>query len=142
MRRVLWLGWGCLFLGACNAQNQKLGQCQQIITIADRVVQEARPLREAQGNSNMDRWLQAAGTMEQGSRDLRNLTLQDETLRGYRDRLAQTYQDYAQATYDILKAQQTQDRPKALAAQNLVKKASDREKTVGQEMNTYCQPNP
>lgn len=141
MGRSLWLGLCCLPLWACQSQN-KLGQCQQIITIADRVVQEARPLRETQGNGNMERWLEAAGTMEQGSRDLRNLTLKDATLGEYRDRLAQTYQDYAQATYDILKAQQTQDRPKAAAAQTLVKKASDREKTVGQAINTYCQPQP
>ncbi|MBR8832328.1 MAG: hypothetical protein Cpurp_14215 [Chlorogloea purpurea SAG 13.99] len=123
-----------------SCANQKSFQCQKILQIATNVTKETRSLTTDKSSENIDKktWLLAADKIEQGSEDLKKLAVNDPNLQQYKTSFAQVYQDYADATRQIIKVLDSKDKEAAKAAQEKVRKAAQLEKEVGSKFNIYC----
>ncbi len=124
-----------------SCANNKSFQCQQILQIATDVTKETRSLTTEQGGNNIDKktWLLAADKIEQGAENLKKLQVNDPTLNQYKTSFAQVYQDYADATRQIIKVLDNKDKEAAKSAQYKVRKAGQLEKEIGDKFNAYCQ---
>ncbi|ACK68716.1 conserved hypothetical protein [Gloeothece citriformis PCC 7424] len=114
-------------------------QCQKIFKIADEMTQETKTLTNSGQEINMKTWLVAADELEQGAQDMEKIEISDQTLQQYQVGFAEVYQDYAEATREIVKAWETKDRIAGKSAQEKVRRANKRERELGEKINTYCQ---
>jgi hypothetical protein len=116
----------------------KAFQCQKIYQIANEVTKETRSLTNSVTKIDEKTWLLAADKIEQGGEAMQKLRLSDPELQKNQAIFAQIYQDYADATREIIRAWETKDRFKAKAAQEKVRKAGQLERQVGEEINRLC----
>lgn len=127
------------FLNGC-ADNKSF-QCQKIFKIADEMTQKTKALTNSGKEIEMKTWLAAADEIEQAAQDMEKIKISDETLQQYQVGFSEVYRNYAQATREIVKVLETherKDRIVAKAAQEKVRRASKRERELGQKINTYC----
>ena len=72
---------------------------------------------------------------------MRKLEVNDSELKKYTKSFARVYQDYADATREIIQVLDTRDKNAARAAQEKVRKAGQLEQETGDSFNSYCQGN-
>jgi hypothetical protein len=124
------------FLTGCA--ESKSFQCQKIYLIANEVTKETRSLTNTGTKIDQKTWLLAADKIEQGSESMKKLQMNDPELRKYQTLYSQIYQDYADATREIIQAWETTNRIKAKSAQEKVRKAGQLEREVGEKINRHC----
>ena len=124
------------FLAGC-AESTSF-QCQKIYLIANEVTKETRSLTNTGAKIDQKTWLLAADKIEQGSESMKKLQMNDPELRKYQTLYSQIYQDYADATREIIQAWETTNRIKAKSAQEKVRKAGQLEREVGEKINRHC----
>lgn len=127
------------FITSC-AQT-KTFQCQKIRNIANNVTKETKALTTNSSRQEIDKktWLLAADKIEQAGGEMKKLTVNDAQLQTYKTLFAQVYQDYADATREIIQVLETKDRIAAKSAQEKVRKAGKLEREVGDKFDGYCQ---
>ncbi|WP_013322000.1 hypothetical protein [Gloeothece verrucosa] len=113
-------------------------QCQKIFKMADEITKETKTLTKSGQEIDMKTWLAAADEIEQAAQNIEKMEISDPTLQEYKVGFAQIYRDYAEATREIVKVWETKDRIAAKAAQEKVRRASKRERELGEKINTYC----
>lgn len=125
---------------ANSCSDTKYIQCEQIIQIANSVVREKNKLID--NNSSVDienkTWLQAARMINQAALRVEAINLQDPQLIKYQTDLAQVYRIYSQATYDAVRAKESQNRKALQVAHTDAEKAGRLEAKLGSVINNYC----
>lgn len=129
--------FGLTFLTSCA--ETKTFQCQKIYRIANEVARETKSLTENQSEKiDKKSWLLAADKIESGAENLKKLEVNDPELTKYKDSFARVYQDYADATREIIQVLDTRDKKAARSAQEKVRKAGQLEQETGDSFNSYC----
>ena len=125
---------------AVSCSDTKYAQCEQIIQIANGVVNEKSKLIDTNNSADIESktWLQAARMIAQAAQKLENVDLQDPNLIKYQTDLAQIYRIYAQATYDAVKAWENKNKKALQTAHTDAEKAGQLEEKLGSAINHYC----
>ena len=123
-----------------SCSETKYAQCEQIIQIANGVVNEKTKLIDSNNSTDVESktWLQAARTIAQAAQKLENIELQDPKLIKYQTDLAQVYRIYSQATYDAVQAWENKNIQALQVAHTDAERAGQLEEKLGNVINNYC----
>jgi hypothetical protein len=125
-----------LVISSCA--DPKISQCQKMISFVNQTATETKTLTNNQSEKNYQPWLQAADKMEESAQEMAKILIFDSQLKEYQQGFVQMYSDYAESTREIIKARQNKALNQALIAQEKVKKASQLEQELGNNINNYC----
>jgi len=125
-----------LFLMSCA--NTKVYQCNEIISIANNAVTEAKDLTQEGQTTDPQAMLQAADAMEQASEEMKVIAVEDEQLRNYQTGFINMYQNTAQATREFVKAYEKSNRDEAEVALTNLQEATGSEEGLVRSINDYC----
>jgi valyl-tRNA synthetase len=130
-----------LLVGGCNAS--KSAQCQKIYAIANDLVTENQSLSQVKevSNTDLDRWLQGAETIEKAAQKMEALNLEDPQLVAYKNDWVEFQRIYAEATKEMVKARQDRDLTAAENANKNAVEAGKLEQQIASQINSYCQGN-
>lgn len=125
---------------AVSCGETKYAQCEQIIQIANGVVNEKTKLIDTSDSTKIESktWLQAARMIYQAAQKLEGVNLQDPKLIEYQSDLAQVYRIYSQATYDAVQAWESKNLQALQVAHTDAEKAGQWEEKLGKIINNYC----
>ncbi|MDJ0688506.1 MAG: hypothetical protein QNJ41_08345 [Xenococcaceae cyanobacterium MO_188.B32] len=132
-----------IFIGllTVSCSDTKYAQCEQIIQIANNVVNEKTKLIDTNNSTEeieSTTWLQAARTIAQAAQKLENIELQDPKLIKYQTDLAQIYRIYSRATYDAVRAWEHKNIKALQIAHTDAERAGQLEEKLGNVINNYC----
>lgn len=127
-----------LWISGCN--ENRYNQCQQIFQIAHSVTNNTQKINSTASQKPQETkiWLQAAALMRRAAEQMRALPINDTDLIKYQVDLADIYQIYSQATFDAVKARESQNLEALLVARSHVATASQRQQVLVDQINTYC----
>ncbi len=127
-----------LWISGCN--ENRYNQCQQIFQIAHNVTNNTQKINSTASQKPQETkiWLQAAALMRRAAEQMRALPINDTDLIKYQVDLADIYQIYSQATFDAVKARESQNLEALLVARSHVATASQRQQVLVDQINTYC----
>lgn len=125
---------------AVSCGETKYVQCEQIIQIANNVVNEKTKLIDSSDLDTIESktWLKEARSIAQAAKKLEQIKLKDPKLIEYQSDLAQVYRIYSQATYDAVKAWENKNIQALQLAHTHAQKAGQLEAKLGQVINNYC----
>jgi hypothetical protein len=115
----------------------KVSQCNQIIEITNEAVSNANSISKSdpeQGNS----LLRVANYMDSAVTKLEELSITDQTLKGYQSRFIKMYKETSQATRNFVDAYNRQNRSEAESAIQALQTATNPEKQLVADINNYC----
>lgn len=126
---------GALVVGCSEG---KVTQCNRLIEIAN---QAASNVETATQNSSPDEptaFLQIADMADDAATQLETLELEDETLRDFRQRFIELYEETSSATRELVEAVEAQNLSEAEAAYTRLEEATNQEGPLVEEVNAYC----
>jgi hypothetical protein len=128
-----------LCLGGCS--ESKSAQCQKIYSIANELVEENQSLSQTKElkDTDFDKWLQGAETIEKSARQMENLSLKDTQLVAYKSGWVKFQRTNAAATREMVKAWQDRDLTAAEKARKSATEAGKLEREIISQINSYCQ---
>lgn len=118
------------------AQNTKVIQCDRIIDIANEAVTAAESANK--GEDALQSLLTAANSIDEAANNMTDLSLNDDTLNGYRQEFVAIYQQTSLMTKRFIDAFAAENREAALIAFDSLQIASQTEDRLVTELNRYC----
>lgn len=126
-------------MGLTGCADTKTFQCQKIFRVANEVANETKSLTGDRGREiNKQSWLMAADKIESGADKMKNLEVNDPELQKFKESYARVYQDYADATREIIRVLDTRDKNAARITRDKVRKAGQLEQETGDAFDAYC----
>jgi hypothetical protein len=139
MKREITLAFIASILCLSCAES-KTFQCQKIYRIANEVATETKALTGNQSQKiDKKSWLLAADKIESGAEKMKKLEVNNPELQKLKKAYASVYQDYADATREIIQVMETRDKNAARSARDKVRQAGQLEQETGDAFNAYCQ---
>ncbi|MGQ4648248.1 hypothetical protein [Lyngbya aestuarii] len=127
-----------LSLLSAGCGESKISQCNKIIQVANKAVSEAKSVTKGGQTSDPQAMLQAAEAMDKASQQMTTIEVRDEKLQDYQTGFTNMYRDTSKATRDFVEAFRREDRPAAEAALSNLQQATNPERQLVEEINTYC----
>lgn len=125
-----------LLTASCS--ESKISQCNRIIKIANDAVSQAKTVTNGGQASDPKAMLQAAEAMDNASKQMTDIPVNDLKLKDYQTGFVKMYRDTSKATRDFVKAFEKKDRPAAERALTALQQATTPEKQLVADINTYC----
>jgi hypothetical protein len=116
----------------------KVSQCQKIILITQKIVQESQNNRQTK---DIKQALKFADVFEEAGQQMKQLKIEDEQLAKYQLGFAEIYQGNADTTRQFVSALNNKDITTARLMKQQVQQLGKKEQELGNQMNTYCQEN-
>lgn len=116
----------------------KVSQCQKIILLTQKMAEESESYRQTE---DIKKVLQVADLFEETSQQMKQLTIEDETLQEYQSGFADVYQGNADTTRQFVAALNDKDIDTAKMMQQQVQQLGKKEQELGAKMQGYCQDN-
>lgn len=123
---------------AQSSNQTKVSQCNQIIAIANEAVRNAKSITNSGQASNSASMLRAANAMDFAASELEIIAITDPRLQAYKARFIQMYRETSQATRAFVEAFDRKDRPAAETALTRLQQATNPEKQLVADLNSYC----
>jgi hypothetical protein len=121
----------CFLVNACG--ENKLIQCNKIIQVANKFETIATDVtKDAAGFEKI------AAQIDEISKEMQTLKVDNETLGGFRDRFVQIYQETSQSMREISKAIGARNATKIAKATESLKATVAKETSLNGEINRYC----
>ncbi|GBF82428.1 hypothetical protein [Aphanothece sacrum] len=114
----------------------KVSQCQKIILITQKIVQESQNNRQTK---DIKQALKFADVFEEAGQKMKQLKIEDEQLAKYQLGFAEIYQGNADTTRQFVSALNNKDISTARLMKQQVQQLGKKEQELGNQMNTYCQ---
>lgn len=121
-----------------SCSESKVSQCNKIIKIANKAVNEAKSITNGGQASDPKAMLKAAAAMEKTSKEMEAIKVTDEKLQDYQGSFVLMYRDTSKATRDFVAGFQKKDRSSAESALVNLQKAAAPEKQLVDGINIYC----
>ncbi|NES25270.1 MAG: hypothetical protein F6K41_41810 [Symploca sp. SIO3E6] len=121
-----------------NSNTAKLNQCNKIIRIANRVVQEVKAITQDGNTSNHNVVIQAVEVIEKALEEMENIEIDDEQLKNFQTGFIRMYRDTSQATREFVDASNRENLPAIEAASRNLRQATLPEKELVNGINHYC----
>lgn len=118
--------------------NSKANECAKIIKVSDKLAEITQANLKIQDTTQL---LKIADNFDQSAQQILDKKLKDKTLIEYSQKLSTIYKDYGQITRNFITAFQTKDTEKAILYKQEILKLSQEEKTLVENINSYCQQN-
>lgn len=132
---ILW-GFINIFVVAC--ESRKYTECQQMITLANKVTKQTQAIAEKSSDQDLDNWLEASDIMEQAAENIAALELKDSQLIEYQESLTNIYRVYAQATHEAVKARENRNLSALQSAHEEANNISEVNDNLVKNINNYC----
>lgn len=122
-----------------SCTQSKVSQCEKIIQVANKAVTQAKSFTN-DGNKASDpkAMLQAADAMDKASQEMKAIGVKDQKLKAYQSGFTTMYRDMSKATRDYVVAFEKKDRSAAMVAVTNLQQATNPEKQLVTDINTYC----
>lgn len=114
----------------------KVSQCQKIILITQKIVQESQNNRQTK---DIKQALAFADVFEEAGQQMKQLKIEDEQLAKYQIGFAEIYQGNADTTRQFVSALNNKDISTARLMKQQVQQLGKKEQELGNQMNIYCQ---
>ena len=132
---ILW-GFISIFVVAC--ESRKYTECQQMITLANKVTKQTQAIAEKSSDRDLANWLEASEIMKQAAENIAALEIEDSQLIEYQGSLTNIYRVYAQATYDAVNARENRNLSALQTAREEAKNISEVNYSLVKNINKYC----
>jgi molybdenum-dependent DNA-binding transcriptional regulator ModE len=127
-----------LSLLTASCSESKISQCNKIIEVANKAVNETKSITNGTQQINPKATLKAADAMEKASKEMESIRVSDQKLQDYQSRFIKMYREMSKATRDFVAAYEKKNRPAAEGAVAELKKATAPEKQLVDDINIYC----
>ncbi|BAQ62502.1 hypothetical protein GM3708_2908 [Geminocystis sp. NIES-3708] len=118
--------------------NSKANECGKIIKVSDKLAEITQANLKIQ---DVNQLLKIADNFDQSAQQILDKNLKNEKLIDYSKKLGRIYKNYGQITRNFITAFQTKDTEKAILYKQEIFKLSQEEKTLVENINSYCQQN-
>ncbi len=113
-------------------------QCNEVISIANDTVTQAKELTEAGKTTDPQAMLQAADAMEASAVQMEAVEVEDEQIQAYQTGFIEMYQKTAASTRSFVTAYENSDRDSAENSFSHLQEATGAEEELVQGINQYC----
>ncbi len=121
-----------------SCAESKVSQCNKIIQVANKAVNETKSVTNNGQSSDPKVYLQVANAMQKASQDMQAINVNDEKLKDYQAGFIKIYGGSSKATREYIAALDKKDRPAAEKALDNLLQATTPEQKLVTDINTYC----
>ena len=132
---ILW-GFINVFVVAC--ESRKYTECQQIITLANKVTKQTQAIAKKSSDQDLANWLEASEIMGQAAENIAALELKDSQLIEYQGSLTDIYKVYSQATYEAVRARENRNLSALQSAREEANNIAEVNYNLVKNINNYC----
>ncbi len=129
----------CVGLVAASCAGGKVAECNQLIETVNTAVTEIETLSTSEEGDDVTMLQQMSDVAEKAVTDIQSLELTDETLQGYQTRFATLYQQYTDASRELITAGDSNNLEGMNTALTTIESTSTQENQLISETNDYCQ---
>jgi ABC-type transporter Mla subunit MlaD len=122
--------------------NTKVSQCNKLIKVANSATTELKAITQESGSgqeAKMAQMQRLADSLDKYSKEVQNVSLEDEQLQGFQKRLSTLYATSSEASQEIIAAAKAKNIKGMTAALKKLSGGSRTEGEIVSEMNGYCQ---
>lgn len=122
--------------------NTKVSQCNKLIKVANAATSELKAITQEEGSgqeAKMAQMQKLADSLDKYSQEVKNVSLEDETLQGFQQRLSDLYTSSSEASKGIIAAAKAKNIKGMTASLKKLAAGSRTEGEIVSEMNGYCQ---
>jgi len=119
----------------------KFSQCQQLFINVNQATKEVTTLNSSSNDKDLMKFNQAATALKTSAQTIASLTLKEPELIEYQSNFVKIYNNYAQATLEIIEAKEKMDRNLAKIAITKVRDNAKLEKETGEKLQAFCLSN-
>lgn len=127
-----------IILGLFSCSDSKDTQCKKIVQVVNQVVNDTRTLTNEGKTQDRQAILKAADITEKAAKDMEQLNITDERLKGLQFGFSTMYRDMSKATRDMLNALNKKNFPAFDAGLKKWQKAYGAETQLVNGINNYC----
>ncbi len=124
--------------------NTKVSQCNKLIKVANSATTELKAITQEGGSdqeAKMAQMQKLADSLDKYSQEVKNVSLEDEALQGFQQRLSALYTSSSEASKGIITAAKAKNIKAMTASLKQLAGGSQTEGEIVSEMNSYCQAN-
>lgn len=133
--KIFVLSLSCSFALVSCAESQTV-QCQKIMQVTRQIANQSMESRQTKDEEKV---LTMAANFDKAAIAMGKLSIADTQLANYQNRYGEIYRSNAETTRKFIDAIQQKDIVTARLMQKQVQEIGDRERTLGAELNNYCQ---